>query len=100
MTGTLPTAPQCWVRARLLVELGLLTMHLSTCAAPALVSSASRGPSSPFLVAVRSLREYRWRSSVRWPGTMSKESKSLQESGRERKQILHMAHDSTRILTQ
>lgn len=57
-----------------------LTMHRSTWAAPALVSSASRGPSSPFLVAVRSLSEYRWRSSVRWPGTVSKESRRLRET--------------------
>lgn len=62
-----------------LLKRDFLTMHRSTWAAPALVSSASRGPSSPFLVAVRSCSEYRWRSSVRWPGTVSKESRRLQE---------------------
>lgn len=61
------------------LEQEFLTTHRSTWAAPALVSSASWGSQLPFLVAVRSFSEYRWRSSVRWPGTVSKASRSLQE---------------------
>lgn len=75
-------------------------MHRSTWAAPALVSSASRGPSSPFLVAVRSFNEYRWRSSVKWPGTMSKESRRLQKkrgSGWEQRMNPCVAHRGGKI---
>lgn len=89
-------------RAQLQGRTWLLTIHLSTWAAPALVSSASRGPSSPFLVADRSFSEYRWRSSVRCPGTTSKESKSLQKMRgcrRAWEQSFDMTHGRTQVLT-
>lgn len=44
---------------------------------PSLSSSFIRGARSPLRTAVRSLREKRWRSSVRWPGRVSNRSSTL-----------------------
>ena len=47
---------------------------------PSLSSSFIRGARSPLRTAVRSLREKRWRSSVRWPGRLSNWSSTLSDT--------------------
>lgn len=55
----------------------LLTTQLPTCTVPSLSSSFILGASSPLRIAVKSLREKSWRSSVRWPGSVSNRSSTL-----------------------
>lgn len=55
----------------------ILTTQLPTCTVPSLSSSFILGASSPLRTAVKSLREKSWRSSVRWPGSVSNRSSTL-----------------------
>lgn len=62
-----------------------LTTQPATCMVPSLSSSFNRGASSPLRTAVRSLSEKRWRSSVRWPGTLSNWSRTLRGKRRSKR---------------
>lgn len=57
-----------------------LTTQPATCMVPSLSSSFNLGARSPLRTALRSLREKRWRSSVRWPGRLSNWSSTLRDT--------------------